>query len=73
MSDELLQKLLDKTDALIKLQAANAVKDLDAQKDKIKFLANCGMRPVDIAEALGTSANTVNVSLARIRKGKSKP
>jgi len=72
MSEELLQKLLDKTDILIKLQAANAVKDLDAQKDKIAFLANCGMRPVDIAEALGTTANVVNVSLARIRKAKSK-
>ena len=72
MSEVLLQKLLDKTDILIKLQAANAVKDLESQKDKIAFLENCGMRPVDIAEALGTSANVVNVSLARIRKGKSK-
>jgi len=72
MSDELLQKLLNRIDTLIKLQAANAVKGLETQKDKIEFLANCGLRPVDIAEALGTSANTVNVSLARSRKGKPK-
>ena len=72
MSDELLQKLLDRADTLIKLQAASLVKDLDSQKEKIEFLAICGMRPVDIAEAIGTTPNSVNVALARIRKGRAK-
>ena len=70
MSDELLQKLIDQNETLIRLQAANAVKHLEAQKEKIEFLSSCGMRPAEIALVLGTTANTVSVSLARIKKGK---
>ena len=70
MSNELLEKLILQNDTLIRLQAANAVKHLESQKDKIEFLSSCGMRPSEIAMVLGTTANSVSVSLARIRKGK---
>lgn len=70
MSDELLETLIAKTDTLIRLQAINAVKEFESQKEKIEFLSSAGIRNVDIAEILGTSAKSVGVALVRIRKQK---
>ncbi|MCH8201626.1 MAG: hypothetical protein IH996_00810 [Proteobacteria bacterium] len=61
------QALLDKIDVLIRLQAVTSVANFDSQKDKILFLGKAGVSPKDIAEILGTSANTVSVTLSRAR------
>lgn len=62
------QALLDRVDILIRLQAVTSVAGFESQKDKIIFLGSAGLSPKDIAEILGTTANTVNVTLARSRK-----
>lgn len=72
MSTELLESLIEKTDTLIRLQAMNAVKHLDSQKEKIAFLHTCGIRNIDIAVILNTSASVVGVTLGRIKKDKEK-
>lgn len=61
------QALLDKIDVLIRLQAVTSVAGFESQKDKILFLSGAGISPKDIAEILGTTANTVNVTLAKSR------
>ena len=70
MSEELLQKLIEKTDTLIKLQAMNAVKNFDMQKDKIEYLSAAGIRNIDIAEILNITPKSVGVTLVKIRKQK---
>ena len=42
-------------------------KDL-SQKDKIALLSTAGLQPKEIAELIGTTPNTVSVTLAQIRK-----
>lgn len=70
MSDELLEKLIEKTDTLIRLQGANATKDLESQKEKVEFLSLCGIGQKDIAAILGTTTNSVSTTLARLKKAK---
>ncbi|MBK8457829.1 MAG: sigma-70 family RNA polymerase sigma factor [Phyllobacteriaceae bacterium] len=62
--DAILQKL----DTLIRLQAHLAVSNLNSQKEKILFLSRAGISPREIADLLGTTANTVNVALSNARK-----
>jgi DNA-binding CsgD family transcriptional regulator len=38
------------------------------QKEQIRLLSLAGMSPKDIAELIGTTANTVNVALSHLRK-----
>jgi len=62
----------EKLDVLIKLQAAALTNGMESSKDKILFLDRAGLRPVMIAEILGTTPNHVNVALSLARKGLSK-
>lgn len=64
MNDEVLERL----DILIKLQAAALTATMESSKEKILFLANAGLRPTLIASILGTTTNTVNVTLSKNRK-----
>ena len=64
MSDEISEKL----DILIKLQAAALTASFESTKDKILFLNKAGLRPVLIADIVGTSSNHVNVTLSKERK-----
>lgn len=64
MSDDIGQKL----DILIRLQATALVNNFESSKEKILFLSKCGLRPVVIADLLGTSANYVSVTLSKERK-----
>ena len=54
-----------------KLLALMATKDLP-QIDKIQVLSQAGFGPKDIANLIGTSSNTVAVSLNRLKKIKKK-
>lgn len=70
MSEQLGEKL----DILINLQAAALTASLDSSKEKILFLHKAGLRPKLIADILGTSPNTVNVTISKDRKpSKTKP
>lgn len=57
----------EKLDVLIRLIAIGLCGDR-TQREKIALLDSAGLRPKLIAELLGTTANTVSVALAGIRK-----
>lgn len=61
--DEILHEL----QRISKLLVLIAMRD-QSQKDQITVLSRIGFEPREIADLLGTTANTVNVTLARIRK-----
>lgn len=56
----------------IAMLLAILVKRGTLQSTVIQEMGNVGMSPKRIAELLGTSTNTVNVSLHHARKGKKK-
>lgn len=58
-----------KLDVLIRLQATSMVERLGTQRERIAFLNKAGLSPKTIAEILGTTSNTVSVSLAKMKKG----
>jgi hypothetical protein len=62
------EEVLERLDILIKLQAAALTATMESSKDKILFLSNAGVRPTLIANILGTTTNSVNVTLSKSRK-----
>jgi len=69
MNDNQFEELIEKLDTIIKLLAANLVKDEEQQKNKIIELYKMGIKsPTEIANLLGTTSGTVNVALSRARK-----
>jgi len=68
--DETIQKnILHELTIIKRLLAQNLLKE-DSQIKQISKLDSIGFHPKEIAEMLGTTSNTVNVALNRIRKGK---
>ena len=67
-SDE-LRNLSGKLDAIIKLMVLRMTEG-KSQKDQIRLLSTAGFKPKAIAETLATTGNTVNVTLANMRKTK---
>jgi DNA-binding CsgD family transcriptional regulator len=70
MDDKLAERLIERLDTLIKLQAANLSSRYSTAKEKILFLSSAGLPPKAIAELLGTSPNFVSVTLSKARKAK---
>lgn len=62
--DEILHELK----SITRLLSVIATQGL-SQRDQIATLARIGFSPKQIAELIGTTANTVSVYLAGIRKG----
>ncbi len=70
--DEALQKnMLHELRMIKKLLAHNLVAGIN-QTNQISKLSLIGFQPKEIAELLGTTSNTVNVALNRLRKPKQK-
>lgn len=76
-SKKLLKKLdtlAEKIDILTKVTAISVQKEKllgkKKQKEQIAMLDNLGFSPSLIALVLGTTTNTVNVALSRLRKKK---
>ena len=65
MENDLLAKKLD---TLIRLQSHLAVLNMSTQNEKIVFLGRTGLAVREIAEILGTTPNTVNVTLSTARR-----
>ncbi|TGK23331.1 hypothetical protein EHQ05_19295 [Leptospira yasudae] len=65
MEKEILEEL--KT---IKRLLATALTEGKKQNQAIEFLNKAGFGQKEIADTIGTTSNTVNVSLARIKKSK---
>ena len=57
-------------DKLLRLQALQAVKDIQEEQGKIELLDYLGFRPVDIAKLLNKTPENINVVLSTIRKKK---
>jgi hypothetical protein len=58
-----------KTDILTRLVAIGIVNG-KKQRDQVRLLSIAGMSPSEIADLLGTTPNTVNVTLSALRKEK---
>ncbi len=64
MTKELEKKL----DILIKLNAANLIKEDKTQAESILRLSNAGIDSSDIARILGATTNTISTAIARGKK-----
>ena len=59
--------VLKKFDTVIKLLTISSLKG-EKQLEKIRILNGAGLPPKEIAELLGTSANSVSVALNKLKK-----
>lgn len=67
MNDPKEEEILRELQRITKLLVLTATKD-QSQRDRIAVLSNIGFRPKEVAELLGTTSNTVSVTLSEIRK-----
>lgn len=67
MDKNQFKELSRKLDLLIKLTAANIVKDKKSE-EQILFLSTLGFRPKEIAWLLGKTLNYVNVTFHKFKK-----
>jgi DNA-directed RNA polymerase specialized sigma24 family protein len=67
MSQNELSELLSKLDQIIRLLALSVTRGMK-QGEQIIMLSNAGFQPKEIADLLGTTANTVRVTLSNHRK-----
>ncbi|MGI9377905.1 MAG: hypothetical protein ACR2PC_17725 [Tsuneonella suprasediminis] len=67
MSD-LSERLLERVDVLIRIQALQAVSHLKTKTEKITFLSEAGLQPKEIASILGGSAATVSQTIYAQKK-----
>jgi DNA-directed RNA polymerase specialized sigma24 family protein len=64
---------VDAQDEIIRLLAIQVRNQFENQSDVIRELDRAGFGPTRIAELLGTTAGTVNVTLARAKRSPKKP
>lgn len=67
MTRETQEVIVSKLDTIIKLLALS-VGEGKKQVERIRVLSAAGLAPKDIAEAIGTTPNTVRVALSTLRK-----
>jgi hypothetical protein len=65
--------IASKLDTLIQLVAVALTENRKGQKEQIRVLALAGIAPLRIAEILGTSGNSVNGAIAKMREAKILP
>jgi len=67
MTKDQFEEILKKIDVLTRLLAISLVSE-KKQQDQIIILSKIGIQPKEIAEMLGTTPNTVRVTLSKMRK-----
>ena len=67
MNDRVATELVGKLDVLVRLVAVGLCEG-KAQSEKIVLLDLAGLPPMSIAELIGTTSNTVRVTLSGLRK-----
>lgn len=72
MDDKIQKDILHELQTIKRLLAHSLFREDESQIKRIEKLDAVGFRPTEIADILGTSANTVNVALNKIRKSKAK-
>jgi len=68
MDEKQFKELNKKLDIIIRLLAQSLLKGIEFQKDKILMLSSIGYKASEIAELLGTTTNTVYVTLSEARR-----
>ena len=68
-----MQIISNKLDTLIQLVAISVVGSEKQQKQQIRLLMLAGLTPLRIAEILGTTSNSVNGAIAKMRQAKQLP
>jgi DNA-binding CsgD family transcriptional regulator len=63
--------IANRLDILIRLTAMGLCVE-KSQKEKIELLNSAGLQPKQIADLIGTTSNTVSVTLAGLRKQRKK-
>lgn len=71
MDDAVQKNILHELKMIKKLLAQNLLSEA-TQTEQISKLNSIGFQPKEIAEILGTTSNTVNVALNRLRKSMAK-
>ena len=61
---------MDAQEEIVRLLAIQLRRSVDSQAQAIEELSRAGFGPARIAELLGTTANTVNVQLAKAKAKK---
>ena len=69
MTEEQYNEISRRLDMLIRVTALAMVAD-KKQQDQIMALTSAGFQPKEIAEMLGTTRNTVSVTLSTMRRKK---
>lgn len=69
MDDKIVKILSTKLDAIIKLMVFG-ITGRKNQMEQIRLLAEAGFEPKQIADTLGTTPNTVRVTLFKLRSDK---
>lgn len=67
MSSQQLDDVLSELRRIVRLMTLSITKEL-SQRERIALLSTAGFQPKEIAELIGTTPNTVSVTLAQIRK-----
>ena len=63
------EQILQELRKMSRLMAVTSMRDL-TQRERIEILASAEFAPKEIAELVGTTANTVSVELSRLRRMK---
>ena len=73
MTDAVAKEISDKLDLLVSLMAISVL-DGKPQKEQVELLDKAGLAPKDIAALVGTTPNTVSVTLSKLKEksGKAK-
>jgi DNA-binding MarR family transcriptional regulator len=71
MTDKIVAELIRKLDVLIGLTAIHVL-EKKSQKEKVELLGRAGLAVKDIAALVGTTPNTVSVTLSKLRKNNGK-
>ncbi len=66
------EEILKELRIIRSLLVSRALRDLN-QKESIAVLSRAGLAPMEIADTLGTTSNTVRVALSALRKEGSLP
>ena len=67
MDKNQFKELIEKLDQILRANALNVGKD-KTMTERMLMLDKVGFRPRDIAEILGTTSNTVSVTLSQTKK-----
>ena len=60
----------DRLDEIARLLSVQIKRDTETQGEAIQAMYAAGIRPSRIADLLGTTTNTVNVSVSRVKSAK---